>query len=95
MVGFYAFGRPALLINDLDLAKQMFITDFDHFPNRRPVTIEVFHKQYDKIFKKLLFSVEGEEWKQLRSAVSPIFTSGKLRGNEIVGSLPRVPLAII
>ena len=91
MVGFHAFGRPGLLINDLDLAKQILITDFDHFPNRRPFKVEVFHAQYDKIFKKFLFATEGEEWKQLRSIVSPIFTSGKLR--EVVGSLLRVHLA--
>ena len=80
MVGFYAFGRPTLLINDHDLAKQMFITDFDYFPNRKPFRVEVFHAQYDKIFKTLLINAEGEYWRQLRSALSPIFTSGKLRG---------------
>merc|ERR1719245_78007 len=79
MVGFHSFGRPSLLINDLDLAKQILITDFDQFSNRRPFEVKVFHAQFDDIFRKLLVSAEGEEWKQIRSLLSPIYTSAKLR----------------
>ena len=79
MVGFHSFGRPSLLINDLDLAKQILITDFDQFTNRKPFEVKVFHAQYDDIFRKLLVTAEGEEWKQIRSLLSPIYTSAKLR----------------
>merc|ERR1719323_1148319 len=79
MVGFHSFGRPSLLINDLDLAKQILITDFDQFTNRRPFEVKIFHAQYDDIFRKLLVTAEGEEWKQIRSLLSPIYTSAKLR----------------
>jgi cytochrome P450 len=33
----------------------------------------------DEIWVKQLFTLDGDEWKQVRSAFSPIFTSGKLR----------------
>ena len=87
MVGFHSFGRPSLLINDLDLAKQILITDFDQFTNRKPFEVKVFHAQYDDIFRKLLVTAVGEEWKQIRSLLSPIYTSAKLREGMSVGSL--------
>ncbi len=36
--GYYGFfGTPYLVINDLELAKKIFIKDFDHFQNRRKI----------------------------------------------------------
>ena len=73
MVGSFSFSKPSLMINDLDLAKQMFIKDFDHFMDRRSMTLG--HEYLDN----MLFFMAGEPWRELRSIMSPIFTSGKLK----------------
>lgn len=73
MFGYHGFGRTLLVINDLDLAKQMFIKDFDYFLDRR--TLDLGHEY----FNKMLVFLEGEAWKEMRTITSPVFTSGKLK----------------
>ena len=73
MVGYFQFSEPTLVINDLELAKQMFIKDFDHFVDRRE-----FKGGHEYLDNMMIFT-EGEEWKEVRSMMSPIFTSGKLK----------------
>lgn len=58
MVGSFSFSTPSLVINDLDLAKQMFIKDFDHFVDRRSVSFG--HEYLDN----MLFFMDGEPWKE-------------------------------
>ena len=72
-MGSFSFSTPSLTINDLDLAKQMFIKDFDHFVDRRSMTFG--HEYLDN----MLFFMAGEPWKEMRSIISPMFTSGKLK----------------
>ena len=74
VVGYFQFSDPTLVINDLDLAKQMFIKDFDHFADRRE-----FKGGHEYLDNMMIF-YEGEQWKEMRSIMSPIFTSGKLKG---------------
>ena len=73
LVGYFFFGTPFLVLTDIDMAKQVFIKDFDHFTDRRK--IEVGHEYLDN----MLFVLAGERWKHMRSVVSPVFTSGKLK----------------
>lgn len=35
MIGVFVFGKPRLVIHDVELAKQILIKDFDHFMDRR------------------------------------------------------------
>ena len=72
-MGYFFFWTPYLVLTDLDLTKHIFIKDFDHFTDRRK--IEVGHEYLDKI----MFMLAGEPWREMRSVVSPVFTSGKLK----------------
>ena len=84
MVGYFSFDTPTLVINDLDLAKQMFIKDFDHFVDRRH--LEMGHEYMDNAMMVL----EGEAWKEMRSNFSPMFTSGKLKSmNKLINKVGR------
>ena len=57
MVGYHGFdGVKVLLVNDLDLAKQVFVKDFDHFVDRRK---QDFGNVY---FENMMFFAEGEAW---------------------------------
>lgn len=78
MVGHYSLGRPGLVLNDLDLIKQVLIKDFDHFTDRR--TFDMDETEYlNKIALSMLVNLKGDRWKMARSKISPAFTSGKLK----------------
>ena len=79
LVGEYGFlGKPIAIIRDLDLAKQILIKDFDYFIDRKPSLVSP-HSKNNKHMRKMLNQLTGKEWKQTRAALSPIFTSGKLK----------------
>lgn len=72
--GIYEGRSPILVINDLDLIKDVLIRDFSLFADRGL-------KLYPKIERlgEHLFMLEAERWRPMRNRLSPIFTSGKLR----------------
>jgi len=81
--GWFMLGKPILAINDVNLLKHIEVKDFDHFVDRQGV--DVSEKMFsggdlDKIWRLQLTSLVGEEWKQHRSAFTPVFTSGKMKG---------------
>ncbi|CAL8086117.1 unnamed protein product [Orchesella dallaii] len=73
--GFMDMSVPALIVRDLDIMKKIMIKDFDHFVDRRPF----FSSKHEPILQKTLVSLLGDEWKGVRTAVSPTFTTGKIR----------------
>ncbi|KAK4301961.1 hypothetical protein Pmani_025926 [Petrolisthes manimaculis] len=52
------------------------VKDFDHFTDRRTFQLK---QGRDKYLHNMLSGKTGHEWKALRSLVSPIFTSGKIK----------------
>jgi cytochrome P450 len=75
VAGIKEFGSTVLWVQDPDLIKHILIKDFDHFVDRRGLK---FPKE-DKLFANMLFTQKGDEWKSLRSKLSPIFTTGKIK----------------
>lgn len=75
VMGLYCYKSPILILNDPDIIKTVLIRDFSKLPNRQlkpngrtePMSINIFH-------------LEFERWKPLRQKLTPIFTSGKLKG---------------
>ena len=78
-VGMYGFlgTSPNLVINDLELAKHVLIKDFDHFVDRRQLDMA---PEANKYLMNMLTQLTGDKWKAMRSTISPVFTSGKLKG---------------
>ncbi|KAG6800701.1 cytochrome P450 6a14 [Apis mellifera caucasica] len=72
--GIYEGTIPVLVINDLDMIKDVLIRDFSIFVDRG------FHT-FPKIepLTQHLFLLEAERWRPMRMKLSPIFTSGKLK----------------
>lgn len=73
-IGVYLFFRPAILVRDAELVQQMLATDFHYFHDRG-----IFgNKNYDPLSENLL-SMQGQVWKNSRTKLSPVFTSGKIK----------------
>lgn len=75
LLGIYLFFKPAILVRDRDLVKNILTKDFAHFHSRG-----VYVDPKRDPMSANLFSLEGDEWKNLRQRLTPAFTSGKLKG---------------
>jgi len=71
----YAEGlTQGLFVQDVELIKHIVIKDFDHFTDR--IALDCAH---DPHLGRTLIFLKGNEWKQVRSALSPAFTTGKMK----------------
>lgn len=75
VVGIYLITRPALLVRDAQLAKDILSKDFESFHDRG---IHVDDENDPQLSGGLLF-LKGQDWKSLRVKMTPLFTSGKLK----------------
>ncbi|XP_017490055.1 PREDICTED: probable cytochrome P450 6v1 [Rhagoletis zephyria] len=75
VVGIYLFHQPALLIRDLNLVRLILVEDFVSFSMR----FSKCDKRVDKLAANSLFFVRNPEWREIRTRLSPAFTSGKIK----------------
>ncbi|KAG4066500.1 hypothetical protein HA402_007136 [Bradysia odoriphaga] len=74
-IGIYFFFRPALLVRDAALVKNVLLNDFQNFHDRG-----VYCEPGTDPMSATLFALPGRKWKSLRAKLTPAFTSGKLKG---------------
>ncbi|XP_017003188.2 probable cytochrome P450 6w1 isoform X1 [Drosophila takahashii] len=74
-VGVFMAYRPALVIRDLDLVKTVMIKKFQYFNNRVLQT----DPHNDALGFNNLFFARSPEWRELRTKISPAFTTGKIK----------------
>ncbi|KAK4874017.1 hypothetical protein RN001_013377 [Aquatica leii] len=73
--GVHQFNSPALYIRDLDLIKTIAIKDFDYFTDH----VTFVSEQIEPLMAKNLFNLKGQQWRDMRSTLSPTFTSNKMK----------------
>jgi cytochrome P450 family 9 len=71
--GFFNFKKPAFFVTDIELIKKITIKNFDHF-----LSHDLFANA-DRIMDRSLFFLSDQKWKNMRSTLSPIFTSSKMK----------------
>ncbi|CAG0887911.1 unnamed protein product [Cyprideis torosa] len=72
--GYYEGSNPVLVVADPDIIKELMITKFEEFTDRRTP-----FSPMPKYFRKFIFWQCGEEWRTMRHAMSPFFTKAKVR----------------
>ncbi|KAH6929249.1 hypothetical protein HPB50_025216 [Hyalomma asiaticum] len=68
--------RPVILTADLDLLKKVQIKDFHDFPDR---SLLVLPRRPGGPIEKSLVQLTSNRWKEVRSVLTPSFTSNKLK----------------
>jgi len=74
-VGIFSFDKPSLLIRDLELVKNILVKDFQNFMDR----IFSVDERFDPIFGRNLSVLKGQLWRHLRTNLTPVFTSRKMK----------------
>ena len=73
--GGYAITGKYLIVNEPDLIKEIFVKSFNVFPQHKLINIS----QSPKLDNMLFFMPGNDNWKRVRSIITPAFTSGKLK----------------
>ncbi|XP_041980775.1 cytochrome P450 6a22-like [Aricia agestis] len=74
-IGIHQFYRRTVVVTDPEVIRRMCINDFQHFTDRG----FSFDRRLDPLAESVLY-LRGNEWKALRSKISPIFSPIKLKG---------------
>ncbi|KAF7285757.1 hypothetical protein GWI33_010125 [Rhynchophorus ferrugineus] len=73
-MGIFIIDKPVLLIRSPKLVKDILLKDFATFPDRCVVSPES-----KPLASNMMFFKKGPMWKAIRSKMTPVFTSGKLK----------------
>ncbi|KAK4874010.1 hypothetical protein RN001_013370 [Aquatica leii] len=73
--GTYEFLRPTLFVNDVDLIKKITVKDYEYFIDHTSIITE----DVDPLLGRNLFNLKSQRWRNMRSALSPLFTSSKMK----------------
>lgn len=73
--GAFDLLKPVYVIRDIDLCRKVFITNFDHFVNRR-LTVDI---EADPVAGRFIGVVKNDNWRRLRNITSPAFTGNKMK----------------
>ncbi|CAG2102956.1 unnamed protein product [Medioppia subpectinata] len=71
--GIYSGNRPVLIVAEPELIKQICVKDFNVFTDRNTNT------RRHPILSRHLVAESGDDWKRIRSIVTPTFSSGKMK----------------
>jgi cytochrome P450 family 6 len=74
-VGIISFDKPGLLIRDPELVKKILVKDFQTFMDR----IALFEGKLDPLFGNSMPMLKGQIWHHLRTKLTPVFTSSKMK----------------
>ena len=74
-VGIFSFDKPSLLIRDPELVKNIMVKDFQSFIDR----LVLFDEKLEPLISNSLPILKGQLWRHLRTNLTPVFTSRKMK----------------
>ncbi|CAH1257924.1 cytochrome P450 3A43-like [Branchiostoma lanceolatum] len=75
VMGFFNGMTPILLISDADMVKEILVKQFHKFVNRQREVQDINIKPSSR----QVFQLRDEDWKNVRTALTPAFSSSKLK----------------
>ncbi|GAB0087598.1 hypothetical protein DMENIID0001_019260 [Sergentomyia squamirostris] len=72
--GIHFLMSPQILPLSMDLIKNILVTDFQYFTDRK-----IYYNEVDDPLSAHLFAIRGEKWRTWRQLISPTFSSGKMK----------------
>nr|CAD7427783.1 unnamed protein product [Timema monikensis] len=73
--GLFSVDRPAFVIRDLDLIKNILVKDFDVFMDRS----NPMDEKIDPLNAKGIVGQKGKKWRYIRMKLTPTFSSNKIK----------------
>nr|AAT38514.1 antennae-rich cytochrome P450 [Phyllopertha diversa] len=73
--GIWVFNSPHFVAKDPELIKHILVKDFKYFQDRTIASNE----EADEIAANILFIMKNPNWRSLRSKMTPIFSSGRIK----------------
>ncbi|XP_054713938.1 cytochrome P450 3A2-like [Uloborus diversus] len=71
--GHFEGSRPVISVADPALLRNIMVKDFASFSQRRRFLVG------DKLFDSMVSILKGEDWKRVRTVITPTFTTGKIK----------------
>ncbi|XP_025832386.1 probable cytochrome P450 6a13 isoform X2 [Agrilus planipennis] len=89
--GYHMFLQNLFVPADLDLIRNIMVSDFHHFTDR-----VIFVDEKVDPLSAHLFALKGSKWRALRTKLTPLFTSGKLKlmFQAMVGCTENIPIVL-
>lgn len=72
--GFYVFAKPLILVLDPEFARQILIKDFPYFFEKI-----MYCDEENEPLSASILTLNGMKWKDMRSKLTPTFSSGKIK----------------
>ncbi|KAJ4428842.1 hypothetical protein ANN_25835 [Periplaneta americana] len=72
---FFMFRQPTVMICDPELIKAVAVKDFEYFTDRSTTVFE----NGDPLWRNILINLKARVWRDMRSTLSPAFTSSKMK----------------
>ncbi|GMR51931.1 hypothetical protein PMAYCL1PPCAC_22126, partial [Pristionchus mayeri] len=77
--GFYFGSYLEIVTTDPEIIKEVFISQFGNFVARKKIAINMVYPMLDGLLQVDHNGTTGVGWKEMRSAITAIFTSGKMK----------------
>jgi len=74
-VGIFSFDKPSLLVHDVELVKNILVKDSQSFIDH----MMTINEDLEPLIAKGLLLLKGRLWRQVRTSLTPVFTSGKVK----------------